>query len=224
MQTGRLAVGDKVKTSTKRFGDEYAVGKPEFTFGVVKKIKGKLASILWEGEKRGMNSKVSHLIRVAGTSIMMAAEDGEHFAVATYKIENEDAEQHWDEAEQDKEDKILFDQLEKDMTDEDWEGFKKEHQFASELWDSLTILPVMEVGSRISGDSMGGTWPRDFYEALVRPDWRSWVEAVKNEIESWITFDACVEIPYSAIQQGASVIPLGSCLQSRETVNTSLGR
>jgi hypothetical protein len=95
------------------------------------------------------------------------------------------------------------------MTKEDWEGFKKEHQFASELWDSLTILPVMEVGSRISGDSMGGTWPRDFYEALVRPDWRSWVEAVKNEIESWITFDACVEIPYSAIQQGASVIPLG---------------
>jgi len=67
LQNGRLAIGDEVKTSTTRFGDEYALGKPEFTFGVVKKIKGKLASILWEGEKRGMNSKVSHQRRCRTT-------------------------------------------------------------------------------------------------------------------------------------------------------------
>jgi hypothetical protein len=52
----------------------------------------------------------------------------------------------------------------------------------------------MEVGSAISGEGMGGTWPKDFYEALVRPDWRSWVEAVKNKIESWIIFEACEEV------------------------------
>jgi hypothetical protein len=55
----------------------------------------------------------------------------------------------------------------------------------------------------------GGNWPKDFYEALVRPDWRLWVEAVKSENESWNTFDACEEIPYGNIISGASVIPLG---------------
>ena len=66
----------------------------------------------------------------------------------------------------------------------------------------------MEVGASISGGEMGETWPRDFYEALVRPDWRRWVVAVKDEIESWAAFEACEEIAYDSIQRGASVIPL----------------
>ena len=55
-----------------------------------------------------------------------------------------------------------------------------------------TILPVLEVGSCLSDPdpNAGGNWPKDFYEALVRPDWRLWVEAVKSENESWNTFDA----------------------------------
>ena len=74
-----------------------------------------------------------------------------------------------------------------------------------------TILPVLEVGSCLSESDVnsGGNWPKDFYEALVRPDWRLWVEAVKSENESWNTFDACEEIPYNNIISGASVIPLG---------------
>ena len=58
----KLKVGDKVKTSTERFGKEWAVGRPKFTFGVVKKIKGDLVSILWEGELRRMNAKAHHLL------------------------------------------------------------------------------------------------------------------------------------------------------------------
>ena len=27
-------------------------------------------------------------------------------------------------------------------------------------------------------------WPKNFFEALIRPDWRSWVDAVKKEIQS----------------------------------------
>jgi hypothetical protein len=156
-----------------------------------------------------MNSKVSHLKRIPGANSMMIAEDGEHFAVPTYEVAEIDDGEQWNEMDQDNEDKLLFEQLEKDMTKEDWNSFRQERQFAAQSWNSLTILPVMEVGSTISGDSMGGTWPRDFYEALVRPDWRSWVEAVKNEIESWITFDAYEEVSYNSIQRGASVIPLG---------------
>jgi hypothetical protein len=49
-----------------------------------------------------------------------------------------------------------------------------------------TILPILEVGSCLSDPdpNSGGNWTKDFYEALVRPDWRLWVEAVKSENES----------------------------------------
>jgi hypothetical protein len=74
-----------------------------------------------------------------------------------------------------------------------------------------TMLPVLEVGSVLSESdpNANGNWPKDFVEAMVRPDWRSWVEAVKCENDSWETFEACTEIPYDEIQIGASVIPLG---------------
>ena len=39
-----------------------------------------------------------------------------------------------------------------------------------------------------------GDWPRDFFEALVKVDWRKWVEAVKKEISSWLDFNAYTEI------------------------------
>jgi hypothetical protein len=76
-------------------------------------------------------------------------------------------------------------------------------------WNVDTILPIMEVGCCVSGSELGGTWPRDFYEALIRPDWRRWIEAVKDENESWNVFEACEEVTHSSIEQGASVIPLG---------------
>ena len=74
-----------------------------------------------------------------------------------------------------------------------------------------TMLPVLEVGSVLaeSDPNASGNWPKDFVEAMIRPDWRSWVDAVKSENDSWDTFEACVEIPYDEIQIGASVIPLG---------------
>lgn len=54
-----------------------------------------------------------------------------------------------------------------------------------------------------------GSWPRDFYEALLRDDWRDWVQAVKNENDSWSMFEASSEIPYEQMERGASIIPLG---------------
>jgi hypothetical protein len=73
------------------------------------------------------------------------------------------------------------------------------------------MFPILEVGSQltVSDANANGNWPRDFIEALIRPDWRLWVEAVKSEIESWELFEATIEIPYQDIMKGASVIPLG---------------
>jgi hypothetical protein len=74
-----------------------------------------------------------------------------------------------------------------------------------------TMLPVLEVGSVLteSDPNANGNWPKDFVEAMVRPDWRIWVDAVKSENESWDTLEACTEIPYDEMQVGASVILLG---------------
>ena len=82
-----------------------------------------------------------------------------------------------------------------------------------------TMLPVLEVGSCLSSSDInsGGNWPKDFYEALVRPDWRLWVDAVKSENESWNTFEACEEVPYNSIVGGASVIPLGELFTIKRT-------
>jgi hypothetical protein len=52
-------------------------------------------------------------------------------------------------------------------------------------------------------------WPKNFFEAIVRPDWRSWVEAVKKEIASWLTFNAYTVIAFADKSPGASIVPLG---------------
>ena len=74
-----------------------------------------------------------------------------------------------------------------------------------------TILPILSVGGALSQsqDNSMGSWPKDFYEALLRDDWRDWVQAVKNENDSWSMFEASSEIPYEEMERGASIIPLG---------------
>ncbi len=52
------------------------------------------------------------------------------------------------------------------------------------------MFPILEVGSQLTDPdpNANGNWPKDFVEALIRPDWRSWVDAVKSENESWNVF------------------------------------
>jgi hypothetical protein len=74
-----------------------------------------------------------------------------------------------------------------------------------------TIMAALEVGSGLkrSQESEESSWPKDFYEALVRNDWREWVGAVQKENESWRTFNASEEVLYENMERGASIIPLG---------------
>ena len=83
--------------------------------------------------------------------------------------------------------------------------------FNDTLNDIRTILPVLEVGSALapSANDEIGNVPKDFFEALVREDWRDWVLAVKTEIDSWSMFEAATVVPYESMESGASVIPLG---------------
>jgi hypothetical protein len=52
-------------------------------------------------------------------------------------------------------------------------------------------------------------WPKDFFQAMIKPDWREWVAAVKKEIESWLVFNAYTEIPFQERKPGSSIVPLG---------------
>jgi hypothetical protein len=83
--------------------------------------------------------------------------------------------------------------------------------FDDTLNEIRTILPVLEVGSALapSANDEIGNVPKDFFEALVREDWRDWVLAVKTEIDSWSMFEAATVVPYESMESGASVIPLG---------------
>jgi hypothetical protein len=82
-----------------------------------------------------------------------------------------------------------------------------------------TIMASLEVGSALkrSEESEETSWPRDFFEALVRNDWREWVLAVQKENESWRTFNASEEIKFADMERGASIIPLGELYTIKRT-------
>jgi hypothetical protein len=82
--------------------------------------------------------------------------------------------------------------------------YKKSQTFYS-------IMATLEVGCALkrAEESEEANWPKDFFEALVRSDWRDWVVAVQKENESWRTFGASEEVRYDDMERGASIIPLG---------------
>ena len=159
---GRIEINDRVKIRTSKFGIGYAKGRPEFTYGRVLKINGKLYDVLWEVEEEDamMTAHVRHLIFQSNLG----------------------------EVKENEEEPKLFSKMTKE-----------------------TILPILSVGEALSqsNDDQKESWPKDFYEALLRDDWRDWVQAVKNENDSWAMFEASSEIPYEQMEKGASIIPLG---------------
>ena len=165
-KAAQISALDKVQILTTHFGEEYAKkDKPKYTKGIVKRVKGKNAYVLWEDQP----------------------DTGKPWRMQTSRLEKYGTVLS-----------VLCD-LSIDSTGMTW-PFK----------ELTTILPILEVGSCLtdSDPNSGGNWPKDFYEALVQPDWRLWVEAVKSENESWDTFDACTEVQYDNMLAGASVIPL----------------
>jgi hypothetical protein len=52
-------------------------------------------------------------------------------------------------------------------------------------------------------------FPKDFFEVLVREDWRKWVEAVKKELEAWDDNNAVEEVDITSVPVTAKTVPLG---------------
>jgi len=70
-----------------------------------------------------------------------------------------------------------------------------------------TLGDATELKSRPEDQS--GHWPANFFEALVRSDWRDWVLAVKKENAGWIVNQATRVVKYNDMKRGARCIPLG---------------
>jgi hypothetical protein len=140
-------INDTVKIKTSKFGIGYSKGRPEFTFGKVLKIHGKIYDVLWEGGEENA------LMKTHGRHLIYQSNLGEV------------------------------------------EGSEEEPRLFSKI-SNETILPILsEVGALThSPDNEMGSWPRDFYEALLREDWRDWVQAVKNENDSWSMLEASSEV------------------------------
>jgi hypothetical protein len=56
-------IGQRVKIRTVKFGEDYAIGKPRYTHGTVKKIHNNVVHVLWDGSKRREISHAIHLIK-----------------------------------------------------------------------------------------------------------------------------------------------------------------
>jgi hypothetical protein len=83
-----------------------------------------------------------------------------------------------------------------------------------------TILPVLEMNSELTGSSSDepGNLPKDFWQALISKEWRSWVNAAKTEMESWDLFDAAEEVAFDDMQKGVTIILLGELFTIKRMV------
>jgi len=53
-----------------------------------------------------------------------------------------------------------------------------------------------------------GVFPKNFFELLVKSDWRKWVEAVKKELEGWDNNNAVTVTDIADVPKNAKVVPL----------------
>jgi hypothetical protein len=101
-------------------------------------------------------------------------------------------------------------EIEKDIAMEDVR--KKIEGWFKSSTAMMCVLPILEVHAQIRGavqNDEPGNWPKDFLQAMMKEDWREWIQTLKKEIESWHLFDAAKEVAYEDMEQGATLIPLG---------------
>ena len=72
------------------------------------------------------------------------------------------------------------------------------------------IIVMLVEGEQVAFESKEKTnWPKNFFEVLVRKDWRSWVQAVKKELTGWDSNNAVTVVDMKDVPKNAKVVPLG---------------
>jgi hypothetical protein len=160
-----LEAGDRVKILTKMFGTKYAQGREKYSYGKVVSAKGNMINVLYDEDNVEWKSHITHLTKIS----MMATQDRTALAAGTprpifdaYINGGVRVRAKW---------------IDQECVDGGW--FRGSS-------NNLTILPVLEMNAKLtkSASDEPGNLPRDFWQAMVSPEWREWVSAVKAEIES----------------------------------------
>ena len=68
---------------------------------------------------------------------------------------------------------------------------------------------------------MSVPWPKTFFDALRRSDWRGQVAAMKKDVKGWLNNNAFTEVQASAMEVGDAIILLGKCIHSNGVGGTS---
>ena len=72
------------------------------------------------------------------------------------------------------------------------------------------ILAFLIEGSTIAYEPLDKSrWPKDFFQLLVKKDWRKWVEAVKKELSRWEDNQAVKVVDIKDVPTNAKIVPLG---------------
>ncbi len=75
---------------------------------------------------------------------------------------------------------------------------------------STSIVAMLMEGNKVAfAPKDVNDWPNDFFEVLVRADWRKWVEAVKKEIAGRDDNNAVELVNIEDVPVTAKIIPLG---------------
>ena len=77
------------------------------------------------------------------------------------------------------------------------------------LTSLLMTLSTLAVLATKSMRSAKDNWPKTFFECLIRPDWREWVEAVRKEMIGWDSNRAYERVRVKDTDPSRPIIPLG---------------
>ena len=76
--------------------------------------------------------------------------------------------------------------------------------------NNAKIVALLVEGKKVAFVHAGKEqWPKDFFELLVKDDWREWVAAVKKELEGWNDNNAVTLTDAADVPPNAKVVPLG---------------
>ena len=160
----KVPIGSRVKIESTRFdsdSNKYSDNAPPYTHGTVhKRCKGGLIEVLWDGDTSTVRSHNSHLF---------------------YSDEHESGEEEQSELMNENDEPVsVYTTMCMQLGLPKWqEPFKT--LAAIETSVSKSVVPIDTATAEILPCS---TW-----EALVSPQWRKWIEAIRKEHLGWIAAD-----------------------------------
>ena len=183
------AIGTRVKIKTTRFDNaadatKWSEGKPEYTYGnIVKQKKQKVVTVLWDGDLAAMDSHASHLdfenTEDANASNQTPHEENTMMARVLITA--------MAKAEHIQDPHLYYFTQALINTNGDLEAARTLEPYRS----LAAVASSLEVDERITprekylSKDYPEKFPTNFLDALLKDDWRKWIEAYRKEWSTW---------------------------------------